>query len=634
MSIRVCVFPRSDESHSVCSHLWHCLDVICVYSPKFVIVFGWIFSKVKQTMSESNHSRLRYYSDDDSSDQSDSERCVNDDESEYDYDSDTDGVVDLNHFIHEDEAIEVSDDDEAEAEEEEVLVQPNRGQKYRSQGKGDKTIWWSMPEPEEKARTERLKQARAQSFAYCKENFDDKQKAFKRVFPPSIVGQIVIETNRKAKKAIETFRRENPLKRTRPWNETNVDEIYAYIAILLYSGAEKSHNVESCDLFHKSNMPFYRAVMSLERFEQLTRYIRFDDSRTRMARLREDKLAPIRYVWDLFMKNITFPFVPSLEIVIDEQLLTTRNRCSFRQYIPSKPGKYGIKIFWAVESGTNYPLAAEVYVGTQPNQNRSTGVAHGLVIRLMKDYLYLGANLTVDNFFVSYKLAEDLLQKDTTMVGTVRSNKRELPKLFASASEAKKRPPNTSVFCFSKSVSLASYTSRTGKNVLLMSTAHATENVNEETGKPLMIHDYNAHKGGVDTFDKMLRAYTCKRRCARWPMLLFFNMIDVAALAAHRLFELSDPTWKGRNKRKLFLKELAYELAQNHLEKRCKTPNLRRGTKLAMDLIGFRPKDAPNLRRKMPTMQVIREIFLSLFRSDFPFLSRSISHGYVFLTLR
>lgn len=102
-----------------------------------------------------------------------------------------------------------------------------------------------------------------------------------------------------------------------------------------------------------------------------------------------------------------------------------------------------------------------------------------------------------------------------------------------------------------------SYNSRTNKNVLLLSTAHATENVNEDTGKPLLIHDYNQHKGGVDTFDKMLRAYTCKRRCTRWPMLMFFNMKDVAAQAVFRLFELSDPTWKRRGKRKRFLKDLA-----------------------------------------------------------------------------
>lgn len=94
--------------------------------------------------------------------------------------------------------------------------------------------------------------------------------------------------------------------------------------------------------------------MSLSRLQQLCRFIRFDDSRTRMDRLRQDKLAPFRYVWEMFF-----------------------------------------------------------------------GIAHDLIMRLAKDFLYLGANLTLDNFFVSYKLAETLIEKETTITGTIRSNKRE-----------------------------------------------------------------------------------------------------------------------------------------------------------------------------------------------------------------
>lgn len=126
--------------------------------------------------------------------------------------------------------------------------------------------------------------------------------------------------------------------------------------------------------------------------------------------------------------------------------------------------------------------------------------------------------------------------------------------------------------------------------------------MNEETGKPVVIHDYNQFKGGVDTFDQMLRNYSCKR----WPMLIFFNMIDVAALAAYRLFELDNPAWNTNkiDKRKIFLKELAYELAQNYLEERAKRPNIPKATKIAMDLIGFKPKEPVVVQRKMPVIQV------------------------------
>lgn len=120
----------------------------------------------------------------------------------------------------------------------------------------------------------------------------------------------------------------------------------------------------------------------------------------------------------------------------------------------------------------------------------------------------------------------------------------------------------------------------------------------------MVIHDYNSQKGGVDTLDKMLRGFTCKRKIKRWPMIIFYNMIDVAALAALRMFEVCHPAWRPHKmqRRKLFLKDLAMDLAQNHMRDRCSVP-IRASVKSAMDLIGFKP-EAVTLMRQMPEVQV------------------------------
>lgn len=298
-------------------------------------------------------------------------------------------------------------------------------------------------------------------------------------------------------------------------------------------------------------------------------------------------------------------YTPSLEMVTVQQLLITRNRCSFRRLIPSRPGKFGIKIFWLVDAETNYPLSADM--GLQSDQNGST-IAKDLVFRLMKEFFKLGANLTMDKSLVDLHLAGELIAKNTTMTGLIRANKQELPKIFKSAEEAIKRGQNKAIFYYSKSCELVSYTSNTNENVLLLSTAHATDEINTESGKPLAIHDYDEQKVDGDLFDKALRSYTCKRKSNRWPMLLFYNMIDVAALAALRLYELSHPLWNvnKRDKRRIFLKELAHDLAKNQLETRCKKP-LKYSTKTAMDLIGFKPNVA--LKRKLPNVQVSVKIF-------------------------
>uniref|UniRef100_A0A0K8V529 PiggyBac transposable element-derived protein domain-containing protein n=1 Tax=Bactrocera latifrons TaxID=174628 RepID=A0A0K8V529_BACLA len=108
--------------------------------------------------------------------------------------------------------------------------------------------------------------------------------------------------------------------------------------------------------------------------------------------------------------------------------------------------KYDIKIFWLVDAKPNYPLAGEVYLGAQPNEQRSLGIARNFVMRLSNQYLDSGVNITMDNFSTSYELAEDLLVRNTRLV------------VFTSSEEANKRDVFASVFCFSKSMQLVSFT--------------------------------------------------------------------------------------------------------------------------------------------------------------------------------
>jgi hypothetical protein len=46
--------------------------------------------------------------------------------------------------------------------------------------------------------------------------------------------------------------------------------------------------------------------------------------------------------------------------------------------------------------------------------------------------------------------------------------------------------------------------------------------------KPEIIMDYNATKGGVDNLDKLVTGYSCKRRTLRWPLVIFFNILDIS----------------------------------------------------------------------------------------------------------
>lgn len=91
----------------------------------------------------------------------------------------------------------------------------------------------------------------------------------------------------------------------------------------------------------------------------------------------------------------------------------------------------------------------------------------------------------------------------------IRKNKCELPSQLCNPI---KRPPCTSMFAFRKEYTFVSYTPKKTKNVLLLSTIHYDDVIDEETDKPGIIMLYNNHyKGGVDMVDQRCPNYNCAR---------------------------------------------------------------------------------------------------------------------------
>lgn len=195
-------------------------------------------------------------------------------------------------------------------------------------------------------------------------------EVFKLFFSPNIMFIIISETNRHAKAAFEKWNSENPTKTKKVWKDFTSAELDAFIGIVLAAGASHN-NMQELDVLWKADaLPIFRAAMSSKRFKQLRQFIRFDDSRTREFRQRTDKAAPIRDIWNFLNENLAKNFDPYETIAIDEQLFPYRGRTKFTQYIPSKPAKYGIKIWWACDSKTNYPLQGMLYTGKLDGQER------------------------------------------------------------------------------------------------------------------------------------------------------------------------------------------------------------------------------------------------------------------------
>ncbi|XP_055838818.1 piggyBac transposable element-derived protein 4-like [Episyrphus balteatus] len=392
-------------------------------------------------------------------------------------------------------------------------------------------------------------------------NLKESGDIWKLFFTENVMSQITAYTNQQIKLVTPKCERE------RDCSETDEVEIQALFGLLLFAGVRRNSRLNAKDLFKTdgSSPDIFRLTMSWNRFYLLLRCLRFDEKSTRPVRSSVDKLAPIRDLFEEIIASFKKYFSPSQFVTIDEKLEAFRGRCNFRQYIPSKPNRYGIKIYALTDAKMFYTSDMEVYLGKQPEGPYFVdNSAMALVLRLSNVIHNSGRNITIDNFFTSLPLI-DKLKRDyrLTVLGTIRKNKRELPKNFT---DVKRREVSSSLFGHRGICTLVSYVPKKNKNVLLVSSMHDNQEINEETGKPEMIMDYNATKGGVDTVDKMCATYNVARGTNRWPMVIFYSLMNVAGINSYVIYGFNNQNKKIN--RRTFLEALSYDLINVHLRKR------------------------------------------------------------------
>jgi Transposase IS4 len=145
------------------------------------------------------------------------------------------------------------------------------------------------------------------------------------------------------------------------WKPLDQNEFRKFIGLLILIGVYKSKNEEISQLWsNKDGRKNFNDIKSRTRFQRILRVIRFDNAGARREKRSTDKLQPIRECFEMWNDHLQDGFIPGWSMTVDEQLVTYRGRCPFRQYIPSKPGRYGIK-FWAIcDSVTSYAWKLEI----------------------------------------------------------------------------------------------------------------------------------------------------------------------------------------------------------------------------------------------------------------------------------
>ena len=245
----------------------------------------------------------------------------------------------------------------------------------------------------------------------------------------NVIHSFCLETNRYANQ-----------NRVAGFQDVGLEEMMAFVAMNIAMGIVNTSDVKdfwSTDpiLSH----PWFPSVMSRDRFLQILYYLHLNNNQNNPG---NDKLFKERPLLDHIVRQCNKHYKPNCQVSIDEQMIGTKSRISFRQYMPLKPtAKWGIKVWVMADAVSGYCCNLQIYTGKEGN-NVEKGLASRVVKDLMENYQGLGHHVYVDNFYTSPQLFKDLLEAGTLACGTIRSNRKGFP-----AAVKDNVDQNDSLFC-------------------------------------------------------------------------------------------------------------------------------------------------------------------------------------------
>ena len=206
----------------------------------------------------------------------------------------------------------------------------------------------------------------------------------------------------------------------RTWKDVTLQEIKAFIGVIIQMGLVQLSDIKDYWSTHITlSLPFYRSVFSRDRFLQIFWMLHVGETPSPTKR---SKIQPFL---DMMIPLFQLHRTPSREVAVDESMIAFRGRVSFRQYVKGKPQPWGIKAYVLSESTSGYMYNLLVYYGkeTQLITTRNLNHTTKVVLTLVSPLANKGYDLYTDRFYTSPEIASELLQIDTTLTGTVMTNK-------------------------------------------------------------------------------------------------------------------------------------------------------------------------------------------------------------------
>lgn len=362
----------------------------------------------------------------------------------------------------------------------------------------------------------------------------------------------------------------------KPIDEITSDEMVKYFGIIMFMGVVKLPNrrmyfAKATDKFATN---FVKTLMSYKRFEEITRNLHIMNTLAQnlsqtevIKRNRDNPFWPVQTFTEILNRNFCHYWRSNQNNSVDEMSIPFKGRHRARVYNPNKPEKWHFKAFCLNDASTGYLTRFEMYGGkdeVRPAAHSATAWAVlNLVIGLHRE-LQTQTNdaegfnmcnyiLFTDNWYTSIELASALLLLGIIICGTIKSNRKGLPKegIFPKTGRnVQLRGTMQRRYVVHSSGSRIQFVSwMDNKPVHMLTTLPSVyrstvqRNMRENTrwvkkpiAIPTIVQAYNKGMGGTDLNDQYNSYYKTTLKTVKWAPRIFSHFLMVSVTNARVLY--------------------------------------------------------------------------------------------------
>jgi len=380
------------------------------------------------------------------------------------------------------------------------------------------------------------------------------------MFPRRIFQLATEETNRYALQNEEKEQGHGNHK----WKLVTEHDIYKFISIILVLGVLRVRNLQT--LWAKTSpsiarLPSVSHIMPEYRFREIKRYFHLNDN-TKAAPSSSDLHDPlykVRAVYQCLQERFRLHWKLGQFVSLDESMTAYKGRSSYKQYIRSKPIRWGFKFFCLADPMSGYFKEFLLYTG-KTTVEENYGLCTDVVLHLVgKSRLEnTGTIVVADNYYTSPLLVALLAQQGIGFIGTCQLTRKHVPShllkfpgrpgaivrgtyksAVANLRTVSQSLPDVPVYCLSWcDTRVANFLATAGGLAPATVTRRSRSGAEEEIPAPMIVKTYTRTMGGVDRADQNKSRYSIASvlKTRKWWFRIFTGLLDMAVTNAWQLY--------------------------------------------------------------------------------------------------